>query len=323
MIKNVPKKINRKGKMIVPIVLVLGIFIGAVIVLKTQGTFAEIFKEGKKIFVPVASEPDADPDNDGLKNWEEEVYKTDPRDPDTDKDGYTDGEEILSGYDPLVKAPNDILENTDTSVPRPLPKNLTDRLSQIISEKIKSGEINPVSDPNTAPDSTLLNNEDILNEALLQIAKKAEKDFILPSISNKEIKISTENTNNDQVRLYIAQMSSAMATNDSVYSGFQSEAELIQSAVAEKDTSKIQPLINSYEMIIENIKKIEAPQDFADIHKEQIAIFELTKKILEAIQNFEDDPASASAAADVYPKLNSLLKKLSEKLILRLEKYQL
>jgi len=323
MIKNVPKKINRKGKMIVPIVLVLGIFIGAVIVLKTQGTFAEIFKEGKKIFVPVASEPDADPDNDGLKNWEEEVYKTDPRDPDTDKDGYTDGEEILSGYDPLVKAPNDTLENTDTSVPRPLPKNLTDRLSQIISEKIKSGEINPVSDPNTAPDSTLLNNEDILNEALLQIAKKAEKDFILPSISNKEIKISTENTNNDQVRLYIAQMSSAMATNDSVYSGFQSEAELIQSAVAEKDTSKIQPLINSYEMIIENIKKIEAPQDFADIHKEQIAIFELTKKILEAIQNFEDDPASASAAADVYPKLNSLLKKLSEKLILRLEKYQL
>jgi hypothetical protein len=323
MIEDIPKKISTKGKFIVPVILVLGIFIGAVVVLKTQGTFANIFKEGKKIFVPVASEPDSDPDNDGLKNWEEEVYKTDPRDPDTDKDGYTDGEEVLSGYNPLIKAPDDALEDTDTSVPRPVPSNLTDRLSQIISEKIKSGEIKPVADSNTAPDSTLLNNEDILNEALLQIANKAEKDFRLPVISDSEITISQEPTNTSQVQRYVVQMGSAMTTDSSIYYGFTSEANLIQSAVERKNTSKIQPLISSYGQIIENIKKIEVPQDFIDIHKQQIAIFELTKKILEAIRDFKDDPASASAAADVYPKLNGMLENMSKKLISKIEKYQL
>ncbi len=322
MMKDKPKKISTKGKLVVPVVLVLGIFIGSVVVLKTQGTFANIFNEGKKIFVPVASEPDADPDNDGLKNWEEEVYKTDPRDPDTDKDGYTDGEEVLSGYNPLVKAPNDALEDTDTSIPRPVPSNLTDRLSQIISEKIKSGEIKPISDPNTASDSALLNNEDILNEALLQIAEKAEKDFVLPNISDSEIKISKNPTTKEEVQRYVVQMGSAMTTEDSIYLNFKSEADLIQSVVSEKDTSKMQPLIDSYGKIIQNIKKIEVPQDFVDIHKEQVAIFELTKKILKAIRDFKDDPASASAAADVYPKLNGMLKTMSEKLISRIEKYQ-
>ena len=51
---------------------------------------------------PIASQPDADPDNDGLKNWEEDTYRTDPRNPDTDGDGYLDGEETASGYDPTI-----------------------------------------------------------------------------------------------------------------------------------------------------------------------------------------------------------------------------
>ena len=50
---------------------------------------------------------DKDSDNDGLKDWEEELYKTSPYDPDTDGDGYLDGEEINSGHNPLVKAPGD------------------------------------------------------------------------------------------------------------------------------------------------------------------------------------------------------------------------
>lgn len=51
-----------------------------------------------------------DPDFDGLETFEElEVYKTDPDNPDTDKDGYNDGEEVNAGYNPtgpgLLTAP--------------------------------------------------------------------------------------------------------------------------------------------------------------------------------------------------------------------------
>ncbi|MFH1564273.1 MAG: hypothetical protein ABIC82_00250, partial [bacterium] len=42
-----------------------------------------------------------DPDNDGLTNSQEKIYKTDPNVPDTDKDGYKDGDEVKNGFNPL------------------------------------------------------------------------------------------------------------------------------------------------------------------------------------------------------------------------------
>jgi hypothetical protein len=41
-----------------------------------------------------------DPDNDGLVNYRENSYNTDPKNPDTDGDGYSDGDEVKRGYNP-------------------------------------------------------------------------------------------------------------------------------------------------------------------------------------------------------------------------------
>jgi len=41
-----------------------------------------------------------DTDNDGLIDVREEFYGTDPNHPDSDGDGYSDGYEILNGYNP-------------------------------------------------------------------------------------------------------------------------------------------------------------------------------------------------------------------------------
>jgi hypothetical protein len=45
---------------------------------------------------------DSDSDNDGLTDVMEEIYGTDKNNPDTDGDGYLDGDEVENGYDPLV-----------------------------------------------------------------------------------------------------------------------------------------------------------------------------------------------------------------------------
>ena len=42
-----------------------------------------------------------DSDNDGLTDEQEKIYYTDPQNPDTDGDSFTDGTEVLSGYSPL------------------------------------------------------------------------------------------------------------------------------------------------------------------------------------------------------------------------------
>jgi|GEM_PF-3547631 len=57
-----------------------------------------------KFFEPIKAEvidPNLDTDNDGLVDTLETQYKTDPKNPDSDGDGYKDGEEVKNGYNPL------------------------------------------------------------------------------------------------------------------------------------------------------------------------------------------------------------------------------
>jgi hypothetical protein len=68
---------------------------------------------------------DNDFDNDGLKNWEENLWKTDPNNPDTDGDGTNDNDEILQNRNPLVVGPNDQLKSDVLVKNEILNKNLT------------------------------------------------------------------------------------------------------------------------------------------------------------------------------------------------------
>jgi hypothetical protein len=57
-----------------------------------------------------------DSDQDGLTDQEERMIGTDPQNIDTDGDGYSDGKEVSSGYNPLKPAPGDqILAGADLS----------------------------------------------------------------------------------------------------------------------------------------------------------------------------------------------------------------
>ncbi len=84
-----------------------------------------------------AEEIDKDSDNDGLKDWEESLWGTNPNNPDTDGDGTPDGQEVKQGRNPLLASKNgknDKLENqklkeTDSLLPAELP-SFTDLLSQ-------------------------------------------------------------------------------------------------------------------------------------------------------------------------------------------------
>lgn len=75
-------------------------------------------KEGDTLSVVAdkTSQYDADTDGDGLKDWEEALWKTDINKADTDSDGTNDKEEIASGRDPLKAGPNDKVSDKEDLV---------------------------------------------------------------------------------------------------------------------------------------------------------------------------------------------------------------
>ncbi len=307
---------NNKGNTLVVLALLVGLVAGVIWVLQIKGIGAKI-KEGVKIEVN-QNDPNADPDKDGLKNWEEELYKTDKYNPDTDGDGYTDGEEVASGYDPAKPAPNDALDTTDTSKPRPEPKNLTKMLALKVTEAVMGGEIKPVKDVNNVSDYVLMKNEEAFKDVLAQVAKKAEGEFSIESIPVPKLKISSNPTTKREVDKYLTSVISINTEADKLNI---SEADAIQKAVNERDYVDLDKIIASYQRGIAQMKNIEVPADFLDLHVRGVQILELTLKILKAIRDFENDPAMASAAAEKYIDVTKLVDKFVLDLINKSKEY--
>ncbi|HEX9609122.1 MAG TPA: hypothetical protein VGA06_02855 [Candidatus Paceibacterota bacterium] len=57
----------------------------------------------------IALRASEDSDNDGLYDWEEELWGTDPQNKDSDGDGTEDGDEVANDRHPGKPAPNDVL----------------------------------------------------------------------------------------------------------------------------------------------------------------------------------------------------------------------
>lgn len=100
-----------------------------------------------------AADPTRDPDGDGLTNADEKLWGTDPNNPDTDGDGYTDGAEVAAHHNPTIPGPNDKLPTPQSSGASKAPfesffadnvdltggtKNLTQEYARLVPDKDKS-----------------------------------------------------------------------------------------------------------------------------------------------------------------------------------------
>ncbi|MBI1834161.1 MAG: hypothetical protein HYR90_05050 [Candidatus Andersenbacteria bacterium] len=70
----------------------------------TPGTLEEAPTGGQNIVNPTG-----DDDGDGLSNADESIWGADPKNADTDADGFKDGEEVRNSHNPTIAGPNDIL----------------------------------------------------------------------------------------------------------------------------------------------------------------------------------------------------------------------
>ena len=257
-----------------------------------------------------------DSDQDGLTDAEEKLYGTDSHKKDTDGDGYSDGVEINSGYDPLKPAPGDRIvpekiknqtENKDANK-----KNITRK----VAEKITSLTSNTTSANQTV---TLEQIQEISNEAVNQVITEDD----LPEVTDDEIIIKEQdfkNLTNKQIEEkkkedflnYIVAIFYILSSNSpkplTSTSAIQSVATTmtgeISTALATRDSETFDELGENAEKMLEEIKEIEVPQDLVELHKKGLRFFKYALSLPEDLVSNEEDPI---ADMTQYSKLQAFL----------------
>ena len=83
---------------------------------KQAQDIAEKEKSPLAVVTDQTNQLDKDSDADGLKDWEELLWKTDPNKADTDSDGTNDNEEITLNRNPLKAGPDDKISEKEDLV---------------------------------------------------------------------------------------------------------------------------------------------------------------------------------------------------------------
>ena len=295
---NIPKKFTKKINifLVIFIILIVGLISGYAI-LKSKNTKADMLEQLAQNFN--MDNVINDYDFDGLSDWEEEIYKTSPTNPDTDGDGYLDGEEVASGFDPTKKAPNDKLQDEASQqigegLARPEPGNLSQMIGYLLSGQLKAGQMPLINTEDV--DSIDQNVMDAMDESIMEAIKKASTGFLsqfIPPFEKKNHKFElTQENNLTAIENYAKETSDSLGvlnfcvgTNNT-----KMEIEIIQEAIETGNFELINCLNNSYLQAYQETLKVPVPLDWLDIHKGILSTYWNFHKVYQYISEFEKDP---------------------------------
>ncbi len=314
-----PKNLSRKSSILAAVlILLIGVFIGSYLVLKSgkisAGELSDILK-GQSIdpslCQPNAEDPAKDSDKDNLKDWQEiQLYGTDPCQQDTDGDGYLDGEEVASGYDPAKKAPNDELPGTIPKGPRPLPENLTQALGSMLGQQITAGKIDSFNQQGQILSASELEKYPGIQQSVQQIISAGHQLFAPEIIDETQIKITPDNSQ-AAIQRYAGE---AAASFPLIENDGEAEATIFLNAMENNDFSKIDKNLAIYQIAYKKLQMLSVPGDLLAIHKEQLNIISGLIKVHQAIKDINTDPLKTNLALQQYSSLMGQLNNWFQKL---------
>lgn len=257
-------------------------------------------KNGKNIFL--------DSDQDGLTDEEEKGYGTDPNSKDSDSDGYSDGAEVLGGYDPLKPAPGDKIEtankneeSSDKNTPEKSAStiNLTEELSTQMAGLIGAG---------------ISNNKEISIEDLDDILQNSlgnEMTFDdLPEIDEKEIKIKKQNyaglseekrkeMEKRDTTEYLTALSYIAITNSpkkissiadisTLSEEFMQQVSMFSDSMS--NISYFKDIAEKGEAAYGQLKEVEVPENMLDIHEKGLRLYKYAVSLKDKVDLDDNDP---------------------------------
>ena len=240
--------------------------------------------------------PDNDLDSDGLDNQQEMIWGTDPFNPDTDGDGFKDGEEVKSGHNPLVPGPDDLINA----------ENLTLQFSELAVGGLYSGDLKPDSEnyaqaladiTSTVADSgkyTFSREEPLVDLNIIDNGPKNYLEYLKnlnPILNQFEVLLKEQYENLIQNLNTIGEKGFGVTSIKNFYS---------QQALAQSD-------------LFQQMMKMPVPKDFKNAHEYFLGTIQQIESISTTISNGESDPVKASMAlgtlGDTYQDYETLLSK--------------
>lgn len=256
-----------------------------------------------------------DGDADGLKDWEEVLFRTDPLIADTDADGTPDGEEVKQGRDPLVQGPHD---SVATSTPAmvdyedvsPGSINMTGRVAQSLGQKLIAQRLmNP--DKNIDPKAVSA-----------EVARSIPAyDPVPPSLSIRDLTVER-----DETRAVVTQWQKEFERILQDTFGGRTELEPMIMIKAVRDENPdglaaLDPVIAAHDRGVTRMRELSVPAPFA---QDQLTVLGDIMQLRDILQRFREagqDPLAAVAAIrpyfDVTDAVFTATGKIHDKLVAR------
>ena len=239
-----------------------------------------------------------DSDQDGLKDWEEQIYATDTRNSDTDGDGTKDGDEIVRNRDPLKKGPDDALTKIDTSTATAASSNAYTEdqfnLTRKIAEEFGNDYLTRIAqNPESQQDA------DMFADKIMQIAREQTPSHASSFVNAGDIIISRDITKDEMVR-YLKQFNAVILNPSNPLPDAKSIADTLADIVHTEDsprTSKagnqLDAYVNQYNQFLADLKTISVPADFVPVHIDYLNTTIKERDAFKKIQNVKNDPFTA------------------------------
>lgn len=254
-----------------------------------------------------------DDDEDDLKNWEEQIYGTDPKNKDTDGDGTKDGEELALGRDPKITGPNDKITPTQEKTADNKEKNLTrDFTDEFL--KVPIVQVINKEKPTINRGAIGIYADQLLGHSVLSEA---------PKVKEEELKMAPVNSLTN-IQNYLNDFDKIWERN--VGSVEERELDIVVAAFQNQNFSQIEKIntnINAYQKVVDETKKLSAPASTWEFHKGVLNFLSQIKFSAELMKNAENDPLKTMLAIkerlELNKKLSLFLKDFQDKLALDLE----
>ncbi len=245
-----------------------------------------------------------DSDNDGLKDWEEVLWNTDPHKADSNDNGITDGEEIAlkktTLHDtPIADATSAEEKKTTQSTPTG-PLTLTDQLARnafnaYVSFKQAGGTVDATNAQDIA--QSILSNNPLTQQ--------------IPKFSTQHLTHIIDNETSDDIHTYGNELWDVMVRNTPTGER-EDEFSIFLSAVQKErpqDLAKLDPIITGYENTIRDLLAMNVPRGAVSAHLALINQANIILGYIQDMRGYFEDSARGLGALMYYRPQSAELEK--------------